>query len=564
MPYAKQGNILPVISGSPTSGLSRGGSSIGAFDVGASPFNKQRTNPSASNNDPISSTIPQPAVPFVMIRPETMRENYYNRIFVYPPVLQITNPIIGAPQTYQVWNAFLDYTPNVIGSIVEDETTGITNTAAVTDSYRRTEMKDYEVTITSAAPVNIDATWTFNFTFGSGTFNLIASLADTVVLRPNEPMVENIEYRTDVIKKWTGSEQRIAVRGNEPKRTYDLSFTFTDDAVIREERGRLFNNPNGTIVVPKWYDFALTDAAVAPGASTITGDFSQFDINVDDQIFIITENDTVSQLNKVVTKNDTTITLSNQLNSNYPINSVVYPALILTATKPLGLDLYPVNAAEYDFSMVDNNRIPFGGISASLNTFLTRTYLDKRPLNEDPFGDIFDSNAQIIDYGQGFLAQTSQEWPNLKREVSYFVNGKDDLQYWKLFLDTVYGRRELFYTPTYRPDIEAISVAGGATTIEIVYDSRIATWIQSESHKNIRIIMNPGLVEHTTTINSVIDNQDGTGILQLNDAVPNLGGGETVVEINFIQLARLGSDTVRFEHYSLYSIITLSLETVEA
>ena len=488
-------------------------------------------------------------------------QDYYNRIIVIPAVLEVQNPVIGALQSFGVWNAYLE--PNTLNTITEDSTTGLTITATAPTSFTRLRYESYTATIGSGAPVNIDATWTFNFALGSATFNLVAVIAEAVVIRPNEPMSQTLEYKTNIITKYDGSEQRIAVRSNEPRQTFSLSYTFITDDEIRDEKSRLFTSLLSPIVVPMWPEFASTDADVSAGVNTITGDFSELDVRATELIFIITENDTVSQLVEVTSKTDSSIVLSNVTNFAFPAGALVYPAKTIQPVGPLGPDLYSVNAAEYDFTAIGKDDRSLGGAGGTIATYNGLPYLSERPLNESPFGDKFTKNSEILDFGGSFTIQSKQDYPNLTKDVSYFIGDRTTYQYFKKFLDTMYGRREKFYTPTFRPDIVGVAVVGGTNSIDIIPDDKLDSWLQSNANSHIRVVLNPGAVEFLVEVDAYIDNGVGPAELTVLTTVPNLDPSMEVVEINFLQLCRLASDSVSYSHYSLYSNISMKIQTVE-
>ena len=73
----------------------------------------------------------------------------------------------------------------------------------------------------------------------------------------------------------------------------------------------------------------------------------------------------------------------------------------------------------------------------------------------------------------------------------------------------------------------------------------------------------PGPVEIYRRINSFTDNGDGTASLILNDVIPNLGPTTDIRAISLLPLVRLASDRVRFRHFNTFSIVNLTIETVE-
>ena len=139
-----------------------------------------------------------------------MITDYYNRIFIFPAIIDIRNPVIGSPNAYSVWNAY--FQTNILETIIEADDTGLTNSAADATSFDALEVKDFAITVGATAPISIDATYTFNFQVGSGILLFQATRATLVPFAPEVPIRQSLEWRTDIIRAYDGTQQRISSR----------------------------------------------------------------------------------------------------------------------------------------------------------------------------------------------------------------------------------------------------------------------------------------------------------------------------------------------------------------
>ena len=490
-----------------------------------------------------------------------MLNDYYNRVIVIPQVLEVQNPVTGQDQPFSLWNAFLR--SNQITARNDISATGLTNSALVGQTFRALQLRSFAVVVTPLAPSRVDATYEFTFTQGSTTFRFIAVRATAISIPPEGVSEQILEYQTDVFRSRNGLERRFALRSNAPRQSFGYEVIFDNDQERRELRQDLFRSALAQLVLPLWHEpFRLT-AAAPQGTNTIVADFSLSDLQVGDQVYLETYFGDQNELNRVGAITATELTLESVTSADFPIRSAIYPTAAIQPEESQTVQYYPVNALRYQVAGIATSARNLGGNGATLTTHFGLPVLEREPSANDLVEESFTLRPEITDFGGAFDYFSAATFANMARQMEFRVRSRADFQYWKLFLDTIFGRRDPFLHATYQNDVVPVSFLAGGNGLTIQNTPSLRRWLDSLGHQDLRIEVTPGPVEIYRRINSFTDNGDGTASLILNDVIPNLGPTTDIRAISLLPLVRLASDRVRFRHFNTFSIVNLTIETVE-
>lgn len=516
---------------------------------------------------PATKSAVVPVVPTLSPSPSPVQRfqdgiltDYYNRIYVIPNLIQLRNPPLGQPQPYSLWNAFLE--ANSLTTVNATGDTGLVNSAVPAIAFNALELKEYDITITSAAPIEVDATFDFIFTLGSDLLVFKATRATIISQIPEVPVEQIIDFATNILTAHKGAEQRIATR-TAPRQSFAYNIHYPDDLSLRILRAQLFNSLPAPVVIPRWFETFPIISESTSGSVDLFADFAFRDFEAGSFVFIQSADGTAEELQTVSVITDTQLTVGNVLNNTYPIGSRVYPASFIQQKDNSGFGRYPVNAGEFKLSGVGTEILPLGGRGATISTYNSLSLLDRRPLNNSLTDEAFFSKMKIIDYGNIFQTESSQDFARIKAPRTFLIDTRAEWQYWKLVLDTNVGRREPFYHPTYRKDLViSEQPAIGGTEIKTIADPNYLTeWFPSPAHKHIRIETGEGDLYREIT--SAIDNLDGTISILISPALPATALGSTISEISFLELCRFGSDKFTVRHWGHYSKIDAVIRTEE-
>jgi hypothetical protein len=443
------------------------------------------------------------------------------RPFNTPDLIEVRNPPIGVPQEFGIWNACLEQ--NEILNVVEDDTTGLEVSAEAGDVYKRLQLIRYSITLTPLAPIEIDASYIFNFLIGAGELTFKASRA-VVLYEPAEaPLKQVYEWKTDVIRAYDGQEQRVLVRPK-PRCNLEYKIVFTSDAKIRTQRANLFTSISSPMVFPLWHEAFYLNAQAPQGTRDLYGDFSLRDFRVGDFLLLVSAKNAHSELVKVFFESDDHIILENVLNANFPPGTTAYPCEVAHINDGTKISRFPVNAAQMVVAGKAIELKSLGGRTASLTTFDGLPLLDIRPLNNSLVDDAFTINSEEIDFGNVYSVYASQAFPRISGQREYVIRSRQELQFFKLFLDTVAGQSKPFYCPSFREDLRvAVQPEQGSFQFDIFSEEQYAQdWYGSDAHKTLMLTTADG-ARQPRKVTSAVDNQDGTTTIIVGWLCINLG-----------------------------------------
>jgi len=388
-----------------------------------------------------------------------------------------------------------------------------------------------------------------------------------LTLQP-ESFTHTYEWMTDVLVSINGNEQRISIR-QEPRQNFAMSHLADSDEEIQQWRYELFTGIDGVWTIPIWPESETTTSESTTGGSTIDADFTMMDDALGAWAFLIADPELQTyEIVFFVSRTSTTLTILGTLSSTYPTGSSITPLEQCLVQNNSGYQAMSVNAAsvEMDFQQYSSNVLSGKGATA-LTLHNTIPVLDRRP---EEGSDSFFGLMTRLDYGHKTYVLSEQVFANITSSRSYTSRGKADRQWWKLFLSTVRGQLKPFYCSTYRPDMTIDSQpAQAATTIDVVDDATVAGindatgWESSLAHAELAIDTADDDTQYVT-MTAAVDNGNGTHTITITPALTNTEAGSTVLNISFLELSRLGSDSVQIEHLHDSRTVNLSTRTIQA
>jgi hypothetical protein len=379
--------------------------------------------------------------------------------------------------------------------------------------------------------------------------------------RAEEPTTQLLRYRTDILKSYDGSEHRHALL-QEPRVSLEYSYLLEDDEV-RHLRADLFNGLEDTWRIPLWHEPFRVTAAVSAGAGSITGAFTNNDIEAGQYAYIDREDGTLGEFIEVQSITATTLTINGVTDGAYPVGSHVYPALSAVLRNMQGIARLPVGLSPFSLTADATEFHPMGGSGASVSSYQSLSLLDRRPLNESPAEELFDKALERIDFGAKLEIFTGRTYADIVQSRMFLVKDRAELQFWEKFCDTVVGMREPFYFPTWREDLVLYEqpTPGGSTIRVLDSPNYEDEWDPSDAHKDLQLeTSTDGDIQRR--VNSIVDNLDGTLTLTLDSALPATGGFSVSV-VSFLERCRLGNDVVRFTHFSNFSVVETTVTTIQ-
>lgn len=486
-------------------------------------------------------------------------ELFYFRIWAIPAVLDVQNPKRDFPIPFSLWSAYLE--PNTLNAITSTGALGLTLDAVPPTTFGRLELRTVHATIGDTAPVQIDATFNFAFDEGTGTLRFLALLADILPILSEDQVVETLEWKTDVLTNYDGSEQRIALR-QRPRRTLQVDMLIGDDADRKKLYDKLFKTAALAVITPSYQYQSRLKVATVVGDNKLYTNTRRADLRAGENV-IVTTFDGVFFMYEVDTVFADHVTITTAFSQVIDAGAIVCGGFAGHFPNKSGLAMQQLGGkAQLSILITDSRaQVSWPGYVATVPTFNGKPLLLKNPLAVNDAQENFDVGLDTIDNATGKPAYYSS-WlqPMIEGERSYLIQSlfnQDDLEFWRTFLDTVRGSQKTFYTPTYRDDL-VYKVGTPFLPGEIVVEgTEYATQYFGHAPFN-QIEIETSVGTFQLNIASVENLGDSTKLHFVTPIAVDVSHAD-VTRISYLMLVRLGSDSVSLTHSATSTIVDTSL-----
>lgn len=330
----------------------------------------------------------------------------------------------------------------------------------------------FQVTLeatTDGSPVLND---TIDFVFSVSTTKVLVTGKRIVMfpIRPVVPLIETLEFITDVQEHIDGSEKRISIR-TYPRQSYQYKIE-----VDSEERqfvdNLLYDWQSRVFGLPVWTE---------PSFLTLNGVLGEFSIAVDNTtlgdyrvgglVIILTDRNTFDAL-EVASITPTSIVFTSPLNYDYPINTQVFPLRTVTASGSIRGSVGYVDDESLDitFKVIDNGVGTDFADSSVYNTHNTKILLDDPNASDGRMTISLKRRLIQFDNAVGRHSVTSPWSRGKKTAVKGFVS-HNRTQLWAIrrLLHSLRGKQTSFYMPTFFNDLSITSLlSSGSQTMNVV------------------------------------------------------------------------------------------------
>ena len=518
-------------------------------DVGAT---ETTPTPRAPYSEPAAKPAPGLAIP------ASYTTDFLYRVHVRPAALQVSSPVEGAPIEFQVWNAYP--APNVLDQIEAEGADGLELTFTLGATWRAWEERAEGVIVTRSAPPIVSAVFLFDFREGDGRLAFDAERATVIRQHAQVPIVERLEWQTDLLRSLDGRVQRVSVRRH-PRRRLSFKIVPKSEQEIRELAVVLASKTAAPVVLPVWSEpCRLTGAA---SGSSVFCDVSLSELSAGDSAWIERADRSDGELVRVesVDRGLGLVTLSDPLVRQFEAGDVLYPCVSAYLPDGSGLARRRVNVATATIEATVDGRAPLVGHGATVPTYDGLPLLDRRPAIERDAAESYALNFETIDFGGAIRTAAPEPVVTVKRPRLYDLADQSDLQFWRAFLAAVRGQSREFYTPTFRPNFVAVDqpTPGAAELLVAAEPDTFSFWMDLSNRKDIYIERadGAGIIRR---VSSYSDQGDGTIRVSFTSSIAE-AGDPPIVSLSMLERARLGSDTVEITHLAQGARLALTIET---
>lgn len=487
--------------------------------------------------------------------------DYYNRIWVTPEEIRLSNPKIGFEYGFNVWNAY--DRPNTLNTYVPTDVDGVSfvELGDLPMLFNPIEFKVLNFTIDADAPSQIDGNLFFDFTMGGDGFDLFALVLGVLKTLPNEPFKELWTWSTIMEVSLNGTEQRQALR-DQPRTQAAYVVQILDEEDRRTAYQQFYSFATRSVIVPFFQYMTKLDADAALGDTRLYFDLSQSDIRADEYLVIFQPQTDEYSLVQVASLNVDGVNLVTPL--TFDVDKDVFEVLP-------GRSMRLPNKSSLGMGAV-NGQLVFKGESTSwrellrpgsavtLPSYAGYPVLPYKPIAVEDVDETFDSDVEVIDNESAppVLRSTFTN-PFVEQSKQWFVDREEEMDWWRTFFDYTKGMLRPFLVPTWRDDLPLVEEPVLGDNELVTSNTDYLDYWPNQTYRWIQIQSAAGVIYREV---ESVEADDAGVILSLDENIGLAAGSNEDLIVSFLNLTRLNEDEVALEHFVNHTIVTVKTRTV--
>jgi hypothetical protein len=207
------------------------------------------------------------------------------------------------------------------------------------------------------------------------------------------------------------------------------------------------------------------------------------------------------------------------------------------------------------------------GHSITLTTFDGMVLLDKRPLANSLVPQSYNVGTQRFDGETGIVEiMTLWDYTKITQQFEFLlhrVQTPTDMDYWKVFGDTLRGGLKNFLQPTWRKDlILLVPMSPGANSATFVGPEYAEFYFKSLPHRRLAFTTAAGV--HYAKVTSAAKTVDGDSLVVFTPALP--AGSVPWAQVSMVSLLlaqRIADDVIRLSHDALQTTLSFNTRTAD-
>lgn len=419
----------------------------------------------------------------------------------------------------------------------------------------QTGLENLILEVTPSGPPSVNTTLVF--IFDSETISLPIEFKRLVLwsARPEIPYVEELEFLTRILTHKDGTEQRLSHRLS-PRQAFEWSMVLEGGRERARIHNLLFEWQSRIFGVPIWRQTTFPTSAISIGNTTINVRSTAYaDWRETPGLALIFDPETgVNDVLEVAAGGitATTLTFVNSVQNNYTTRAIVCPLRTGRLVEAPRGRRYSTDVAQLSvrFEVLDT-AVDLADLSAWTTTIGGKVVLDDGNAIQGALSEEFQREVITLDNGSGIPIFDSP-WEKGKRASDKTFHATTLQREWQIrqLWYALRGRQTSFYLPTFGKDLEPASqLLSGSTTLtthNVGYDRYIN---QRRPYHRIRVhFVNPATpplireIVGSSEVSSALEN------LTMNTTWPATYQPADVKRIEFLELVRADSDTIRFEY----------------
>ena len=463
-----------------------------------------------------------------------VNDTFYNRILIEPAALDLGNLLSTQARSIVVWNGFL--TQQSLSAMQTSGADGISISSPVTPPYtlRALELLTYVVNVTLDGPSTIDAA--INWTIGGANYTATITGSRVVVwpFAPNwsNDFTESLEWKTDVLRAYAGSEQRRSLR-TKPRRSFQYQARVLNGRDASRLESIIWGWQNRIFAMPVWSDKQQLAAPVNAGDTAIAVTTSTYSFTPGSvgMLFVDSRNFEAIEISDV---SSGSLLLAHPLLGSWPAGTLLMPAVLAHLPTDVSSSRYTDTAldASLQFATSPDNTDGYVPDAAAPTLYNGIEVITQKPDWSSPIGNSFEFMFDTMDGGTGPLQWDATEtYPRLTRKYGWKFSNRNDILTFRQLLGRRRGKCVPAYIPSWHQDF-VVTANIGATDMSIqVLDDDFALMVGVKPERSVLALRLTDGTMYFRTITGVSTPTPGYTQLSIDSKIG--------VEINVAQIDAL-------------------------
>lgn len=248
---------------------------------------------------------------------------FFENVFLTPAEIDAGVVVPGAEFSFELWHS--STSPMQLAGVTQTGVFDIELAGVTSGSLASFESFDYKISLNQANGL-ID--YRASFDFGAGTTNTFILTASVALVMPEridwstQPEM-SLQYLTEVIEAFDGTEQRIALRDT-PRTSLSYMYSMTDEQQYRFDNK--LATSSGSMLVPLWPLQCQVSRAVSAGDASIALETINAHVGGFDTL-LISEGDEYEVVS-IESMSGGTVTLKHLAKKTFSTSAVVLPVKV--------------------------------------------------------------------------------------------------------------------------------------------------------------------------------------------------------------------------------------------
>lgn len=354
------------------------------------------------------------------------------------------------------------------------------------------------------------------------------------------PILERLEWKTDVIANYDGSEQRIALR-QLPRCSLEFAVLIDGDQQRRGLEAKLWANGAKAWGVPIWTETTYTTADITTGSNIVPVNTTHFCFAVGKKIMLRSCTGRY-QLAEIASISTHSITLTQNLSEAWDVETAIIPVRTgyldtsQQITRFKGDAVYDTVRFEFD----DWDEV---APEIAQNYYRGHAVLAQVSDWQQDLTLQYQRKMQVLEFESGKFRDDETGQPVLVHSHHWVLDGREKIDQFLKFLYARRGRLSACWLPSFLNDLQIVNpIANGSAQINIEACDYTDLYQLKKNRRDIRIELTDGNVLYRRIIAS---NQTlNVEHLTLDVPIPQEIAVDDVVRISFMTFSRLATDSI--------------------